>query len=132
MKTLKLVLYLVFIFFASGCEEDIRFPIKELETKNGYYQWYYYSLITNDSPDHIDFIDSNCERTLVYKGHNIIDIALDDGKLNIECYNCDTLEFNPISQNPIQIIENDNNKVLAKFMRERDSIERNLILKSCE
>jgi hypothetical protein len=122
---------LLFTLLLIGCEEDKRFPIKIIQTKNGYYEWYYYSLITSDGPDYIDYIDENCDRTLIYKGHNIIDVQQKKGILFIECFECDTIEFNPFYKNQINIIQNSNYMDLAEFLLIKDSLQRNVKIKNC-
>jgi len=131
MQVLKTIYILPMIFLAFGCKEDKRFPIKIIETKKGFYEWYYYSLITSDGPDYIDYVDENCERTLIYEGHNVIDVKQKKGRLLIECYECDTIEFNPLYKNQINIIKNDNYMDLADFLLIKDSLKNNIKIKKC-
>ncbi len=131
MQILKIIYTLSLIFIAFACEENKRFPIKIVETKNGYYEWYYYSLITSDGPDFIDYVNEKCERILIYEGHNILNVTNKKGKLQIECYECDTIEFNPLYKNQIKIINNDNYIDLADFLLIRDSLKRNVKSKKC-
>lgn len=128
LKFLKTLLLLAII---SSCSDDKRITIKIIEAKNGYYEWYYYSLITSDGPDFVDYIDGNCERTLIYKGHRVNDVKLKKGKLYIECYECNTIEFNAMFKNQIQIIENNNSKDYSNASRIRDSLIRNEKSKKC-
>ena len=133
MKILKSVYLLSIALILFACEEDKRFPIKIIETKKGYYEWYYYSLITSDGPDYIDYVNENCERTLIFSGHDIIDVDFSNNKLNVECNQCDTLEFNPMYKNQIQITESDNKTYLdkVKASHQRDSLKRNVKIKKC-
>jgi hypothetical protein len=131
MKIFKSVFLLSIVLILFACEEDKRFPIKIIETKKGYYEWYYYSLITSDGPDYVDFVDENCERTVLYKGHDVIDVRLENSKVVVECFECDTIEFNPMYKNQIQIIENNNPIDLADASLIRDSLKRNVKSKKC-
>ena len=128
-KFLSSFLFLVKIM--SSCSEDKRITINIIETKNGYYEWYHYSLITSDGPDYVDYIDENCERTLIYKGHRVNDVKLKKGKLYIECYECNTIEFNPIHKKQIQIIENNDPFDYTDASLIRDSLIRNVKSKKC-
>jgi hypothetical protein len=132
MIWLKTILVLSLLFFTIGCGEDKKFPIKVFETPDGYYEWYYYSLITSDGPDYIDFIDKDCERTLIYEGHNIIDIEQKKGELFVECFECDTIEFNPLYKNQIHIIKNDDYMDFSDALLIRDSLKRNVKVKRCD
>jgi hypothetical protein len=133
MKFYKIICYLPLVFIAFGCEEDRRLPIKIIETKKGYYKWYYYSLITSSGPDHIDYVDENCERTLVYKGHDVVDVRLENAKLVVECDQCDFIEFNQAYKKRVRIIESDNNTYLERVhaRQYKDSLKRNTKIKEC-
>lgn len=131
MNFFKSVYLLPITFILFACEEDKRFPIKIIETKKGYYEWYYYSLITSDGPDYVDYVDENCERTVLYKGHDVIDVRLENSKVVVECFKCDTIEFNPMYKNQIKIIENNNPIDLADASLIRDSLKRNVKSKKC-
>ena len=123
--------FLFLLTIISSCSEDKRITINIIETKNGYYEWYYYSLITSNGPDYVDYVDENCERTLIYEGHNIIDVNQKKGRLFIECFECDTIEFNLLYENQIQIINNKNYFDLADASLIRDSLKRNVKFKKC-
>ena len=114
-----------------GCVEDKRLPIKVIETKKGYYEWYYYSLITSSGPDYIDYVDENCDRTLIYEGHRVNDVKLEKGKLIIECYQCNTIELNPTFKNQIRVIENNDPFDYSDASLIRDSLKRNVKIKKC-
>jgi hypothetical protein len=123
MKRLSFVC-LCTLFLAAGCQEEKRFTVKVINTKNGSYEWYYYSLITNYSPDRIDFVDENCERILIYEGHNVMNVDFEESKLVIECFDCDTIELNLLKNNQIKIIENKNSREAYDAIRKRDSLAR--------
>lgn len=124
MKIIVKWFFVGLLFLSLGCQEDKRLTIKIIEVENGYYEWYYYSLITNYSPDRIDFVDENCERTLVYEGRNVMNVDLEKSKIIIECHDCDTVKFNPLEKNQIQIIENDNPYQFQDAIRTKDSLKR--------
>lgn len=133
MKNFKFLFYFSIYIILIGCGDYKRIPIKIIETKKGYFEWYYYSLITSDGPDYIDYVNENCERTLIFSGHNIKDVYFFNNKLNVKCDKYDVLEFNPIFKNQINIIENHNEMYLdkVKFSHQRDSLKRNVKLKKC-
>jgi hypothetical protein len=134
MKNFKFLFYFSISIILIGCGDDKRITIKIIETKKGYFEWFYYSLITSDGPDYIDYVNENCERTLIFSGHDINDVYFFNNKLNVKCYKYDVLEFNPIYKNQINIIENDKEMYLdkVKFSHQRDSLIRNVKLKKCE
>jgi hypothetical protein len=134
MKFLITINILIIFFFAFSCGEDKRIPIKAIETKKGYYEWYYYSLITSSGPDFIDYVDENCKRTLIYSGHGIIDVRLENSKIAIDCDRCDTLEFNLRYRNKIQIIKKNLSTYLENVnaTHKRDSLKRNFIQRECK
>ena len=119
----------------SSCSEDKRITINIIETKNGYYEWYYYSLITEISPDHIDFIDKNCNRTSVFEGEGVYNLRIEKDKLAFDCFLCDTMEFNRLYSESVKILySTDTLFFFGKAKKDRDSLERNASLKKygCE
>lgn len=132
MKFIKILSVLSICSIVFTCCENKRLPIKVIETNNGYYEWYYYSLITSNGPDYIDYVNKDCKRTLIYSGHDLIDVNLSNNKIRIMCYQCDTLEFNPMYENQIEIINRDNYRELADSLLIRDSLRRNVKIKHCK
>jgi hypothetical protein len=132
MKFLIAINILIIFIITPACGDDKRIPIKAIETKNGYYEWYYYSLITSSGPDFIDYVDENCKRTLVYKGHRVNDLRLEKGKLFIECFQCNTIKLNPTFQNQICLIENNDPFDYSDSSLKRDSLKRNYKQRECK
>lgn len=128
---MKLIICLLSLFYLTSCEENEKLFVKEFKTEKGYYQWYYYSLITSNSPDHIDFVDRNCERTLVYKGEAVLNVEFEKGKLIIECEDCNTIELNPKYKNSVEVVEIENPKDLRIYRSQKDSLWRNIKIEGC-
>ena len=64
MKLYCLYVFL-FLFTITGCGHDKKIYIKSLDLGEGKrIDWYMYSLITDNSPDYIDFTEKHSEKTI--------------------------------------------------------------------
>jgi hypothetical protein len=92
-----------------GCEEDKKFTVKTVEIeKTGVLHWYYYSLITNYSPDQVEFVDDECNSTRIYEGHGVTDVSYALDTIKIECIDCNMIFIDSSFQIPIVVVERNN------------------------
>ncbi len=88
MSKLKYLAIFFFIFSVSGCiDYNKRIIVRTLRIdKEKYIEWYYYSLISGNSPDYIDVKLSNGESKHIFIRHYICDIAIIKDTLFITAY----------------------------------------------
>jgi len=129
---MKVLILTILTLLLIGCEDRKKIFVREFSTQNGYYQWYYYSDISSNSPDHIDFVTNNCERTLVYKGDEILDVDFDGDSITVKCKNCNTIELNSAFKSKLKVIEIDNNRDLLYLRKQKDSLVRIVKVKGCD
>lgn len=70
MKTYNLITFLIILTSISGCSQS-KFVRKIIETKGVKVLWYYYSNISNNSPDIIEVSNGN-ESKIIFKGVDVI------------------------------------------------------------
>jgi hypothetical protein len=127
MKKLKMALFTCLFFCVSGCIQDKRLTIDIIEVEDGYYEWYFYSYISNFSPDHIDFVDKNCNRTLIFKGRGVYNFRLKNGILVLDCFDCDTIEFDLNYKDKMEIIASQDTLIyFGEASLKKDSLRHNV------
>ena len=116
------ILYIILF----GCSERKRITIHIFETNEGYYEWYYYSNITDFSSDHIDFVDANCNRISIFEGEGIFNVRLNGNQIFFDCFSCDTLYFNTKYSERVKIFQsNDTIAYYSVDINNRTFLEQN-------
>lgn len=81
---MNIVLIITSLFFLCSCNaSDPRFVRKELDNKDITVTWYYYSYISNQSPDYVVVEKSGVKREIFKATWLIVDVNLKDNKIVI-------------------------------------------------